>query len=37
MKIRCLVHDFESIGIDTPEDLENFKLRAATLNYGKPE
>mgnify|MGYP000851221180 CR=1 FL=1 len=37
MKIRCLVHDFESIGIDTPEDLENFKLRAAAFDYGKPE
>lgn len=37
MKIRCLIHDFESIGIDTPEDLEQFKLRAAAHNYGKPE
>ncbi|HEX3019592.1 MAG TPA: 3-deoxy-manno-octulosonate cytidylyltransferase [Chitinispirillaceae bacterium] len=37
MKIRCLIHDFESIGIDTPEDLRNFKLRAAANNYGKPE
>lgn len=37
MKIRCLIHDFESIGIDTPEDLRNFRLRVAEYNYGKPE
>jgi 3-deoxy-manno-octulosonate cytidylyltransferase (CMP-KDO synthetase) len=34
MKIRCLVQDFESIGIDTPEDLERFRLQAAGNNYG---
>lgn len=37
MKIRCQISDFESIGIDTPEDLQNFRLRAAEYNYGKSE
>jgi 3-deoxy-manno-octulosonate cytidylyltransferase (CMP-KDO synthetase) len=34
MKIRCLIHDFESIGIDTPDDLEKFRRRAAEFIYG---
>jgi len=27
MKIKCLVMNFDNIGIDTPEDLENFKQK----------
>lgn len=34
MKIRCMVHDFESIGIDTPRDLERFRQWAALNGYG---
>lgn len=34
MKIRCLIHDFESIGIDTPEDLERFRRQVAGNGYG---
>lgn len=29
MKIRCIVRDFESAGIDTPEDLAGFRARNA--------
>lgn len=34
MKIRCLVYDFESVGIDTPEDLERFRRQVAGNGYG---
>jgi len=34
MKIRCQIHDFESIGIDTPGDLERFRQWAARNGYG---
>jgi 3-deoxy-manno-octulosonate cytidylyltransferase (CMP-KDO synthetase) len=34
MKIQCIIHDFESIGIDTPEDLEQFRRRAPEYRYG---
>ena len=34
MKIRCMMHDFESIGIDTPRDLERFRQWAARNGYG---
>jgi 3-deoxy-manno-octulosonate cytidylyltransferase (CMP-KDO synthetase) len=34
MKIRCLVCDFESIGIDTPQDLERFRRLVAGNGYG---
>ena len=34
MRIRCLVHDFESVGIDTPRDLERFRQWAAHNGYG---
>ena len=34
MTIRCQVHDFESIGIDTPGDLERFRQWAARNGYG---
>ncbi len=27
MRIRCIIHDFDSVGIDTPEDLESFRRR----------
>lgn len=35
MKIKCINYDFDSHGIDTPEDLESFRLQAgeATDNY----
>ncbi|MCU0610057.1 MAG: 3-deoxy-manno-octulosonate cytidylyltransferase [Chitinispirillaceae bacterium] len=29
MKIRCIVHDFDSAGIDTPEDLAAFRKRVS--------
>jgi len=32
MSIRCLVHDFESMGIDTPEDLAVFRSRSNASN-----
>lgn len=35
MEIRCMIRDFESIGIDTPEDLERFRCFAATGSYGQ--
>ena len=35
MKIRCLVCNFESIGIDTAEDLQRFRLQVATRSYGE--
>jgi 3-deoxy-manno-octulosonate cytidylyltransferase (CMP-KDO synthetase) len=28
MRIKCIVHDFESVGIDTPEDLAAFRDRS---------
>ena len=34
MRIRCLVYDFQSIGIDTPEDLERFRLQVAGNGHG---
>ncbi|MBN1578235.1 MAG: 3-deoxy-manno-octulosonate cytidylyltransferase [Chitinispirillaceae bacterium] len=34
MRIRCLVYDFDSFGIDTPEDLERFRLQVAGNEYG---
>jgi len=33
MEIRCMIQDFESVGIDTPEDLELFRRLVATGNY----
>ena len=30
MRIRCLISDFESIGIDTPEDLQRFRLQVTS-------
>jgi 3-deoxy-manno-octulosonate cytidylyltransferase (CMP-KDO synthetase) len=33
MKIKCLIRNFESSGIDTPEDLELFRKRVATGCY----
>ena len=35
MTIRCLEYDFESIGIDTSEDLERFRQWAAGNGYGR--
>jgi 3-deoxy-manno-octulosonate cytidylyltransferase (CMP-KDO synthetase) len=32
MRIRCLVRDFESIGIDTPEELAAFRTRSKSQN-----
>ncbi|MBN1130332.1 MAG: 3-deoxy-manno-octulosonate cytidylyltransferase [Chitinispirillaceae bacterium] len=42
MGIRCLVHDFESVGIDTPDDLAAFRKRHERTNgkngtYGNGE
>ncbi len=34
MTIECMVRDFESVGIDTPETLERFRLRMAGNGYG---
>jgi len=34
MTISCLVHDFESIGIDTQEELEQFRTMMAGNRYG---
>ncbi len=34
MKIKCLKYDFESVGIDTPNDLERFRRWAAGNGYG---
>jgi 3-deoxy-manno-octulosonate cytidylyltransferase (CMP-KDO synthetase) len=34
MKIHCLVYDFESIGIDTPDDLERFRRLKADKQDG---
>ena len=33
MEIRCIIRDFESTGIDTPEDLERFRCFIATGTY----
>jgi 3-deoxy-manno-octulosonate cytidylyltransferase (CMP-KDO synthetase) len=33
MAIRCIIRDFESTGIDTPEDLERFRCFIATGTY----
>jgi CMP-2-keto-3-deoxyoctulosonic acid synthetase len=33
MEIRCIIRDFESTGIDTPEDLERFRRFIATGKY----
>jgi 3-deoxy-manno-octulosonate cytidylyltransferase (CMP-KDO synthetase) len=33
MRIQCIVHDFASIGIDTPSDLERFRQWAASNGY----
>jgi len=30
MRIRCMVHDFDSVGIDTPEDIAAFRARFAS-------
>lgn len=35
MWIKCIIHDFESIGIDTADDLEKFRRIVATGNYGR--
>lgn len=35
MSILCMIHDFESIGIDTPEELELFRKIVAGNRYGK--
>ncbi|MBN1309160.1 MAG: 3-deoxy-manno-octulosonate cytidylyltransferase [Chitinispirillaceae bacterium] len=34
MKIRCLVYDYDAIAVDTPEDLERFRLQVAGNGYG---
>lgn len=34
MRIRCLVRDFDSVGIDTPADLEAFRAMVAMGKYG---
>jgi len=34
MSINCMIHDFESIGIDTPEELELFRKMVAGNCYG---
>jgi 3-deoxy-manno-octulosonate cytidylyltransferase (CMP-KDO synthetase) len=34
MHIKCLIRDFESIGIDTPADLEAFRAMVAMGKYG---
>lgn len=34
MRIRCVINDFESVGIDTPEDLRAFRSRVAAEEYG---
>jgi 3-deoxy-manno-octulosonate cytidylyltransferase (CMP-KDO synthetase) len=34
MHIRCLIRNFDSVGIDTPEDLESFRAMVATGKYG---
>jgi 3-deoxy-manno-octulosonate cytidylyltransferase (CMP-KDO synthetase) len=34
MDIHCMQYDFESIGIDTPEELERFRLLVARNDYG---
>ena len=34
MRIRCLIHEYTSIGIDTPDDLERFRLQVAGNGYG---
>jgi 3-deoxy-manno-octulosonate cytidylyltransferase (CMP-KDO synthetase) len=34
MRIKCLVRDFDSIGIDTQEDLEAFRAMVAMGKYG---
>ncbi len=33
MKIRCLIYDFQSLNIDTPEDLERFRLKVNRNGY----
>jgi 3-deoxy-manno-octulosonate cytidylyltransferase (CMP-KDO synthetase) len=33
MEIQCMIRDFESIGIDTPEDLQRFQNFVATGSY----
>lgn len=37
MKIRCLIRDFESTGIDTPDDLERFRRAIVTGSYEQPK
>jgi 3-deoxy-manno-octulosonate cytidylyltransferase (CMP-KDO synthetase) len=34
MRIKCLIRDFDSIGIDTPADLEAFRAMVAMGKYG---
>ncbi|HEX2959474.1 MAG TPA: 3-deoxy-manno-octulosonate cytidylyltransferase [Chitinispirillaceae bacterium] len=34
MRIKCLIRDFDSIGIDTPADLEAFRSMVAMGKYG---
>ncbi|MBN1603205.1 MAG: 3-deoxy-manno-octulosonate cytidylyltransferase [Chitinispirillaceae bacterium] len=34
MSIKCLIRNFDSIGIDTPEDLEAFRAMVAMGKYG---
>lgn len=35
MRIKCVIREFESIGIDTADDLEKFKRIVATGTYGR--